>query len=467
MDASIVFSGLMPHAPILVPGVGGPELSRAEATARAMGLIARHAVKAKPDTLVLISPHSPRHSDAFGFWHTPRLHGTFSRFGSPGDRVDLPLDRGFTERLEREARKRGLRTWPIDDEEPLDHGALVPLWHLCAAGWDGPTVILGLNYPGEGGLDELGEAIATTARELKRRTAVIASGDMSHRLTRFAPAGFDPVASRFDATFVSLLRNGTYNSIRRLDPFLQEKAAEDVVDSTHVALAAGGYRTTGHEVLSYEGPFGVGYGVAILYEPRAVVGPARPAATAREGRIVSRLADLPAVARCAVETKLRNGPAQPPFKAGGELAERGAVFVTVRNLEGELRGCRGVTEPAAADLVAETWHCAAAAAFSDPRFSPVTAVELPDLRFSVTLLGPLEPVVSPAELNPAVYGVQVSAPDGRSGVLLPAIAGIRTVAEQLAMVRQKAGIDPVESVRLKRFAARCFGEPPAAAEGGA
>ena len=45
-------------------------------------------------------------------------------------------------------------------------------------------MIVSLNYPGEGGLDELGEAIAATAHETNRRTAVIASGDMSHRLTR-------------------------------------------------------------------------------------------------------------------------------------------------------------------------------------------------------------------------------------------------------------------------------------------
>lgn len=454
MDASIVFAGLMPHAPILVPGVGGRELARAAATAKALGELARHALAARPDTLVLISPHSPRHSDAFGFWHAGRLRGSFGRFGSPDERIDLPLDQAFTEHLEEEAQQRGLRTWPIDDAEPLDHGALVPLWHLAAAGWAGPTVVCGLNYPGEGGLDELGEAIATTARKLHRRAAVIASGDMSHRLTPSAPAGYDPAANRFDTTFVGLLRDGAYGSIRRLDRFLQERAAEDVVDSTQVALAAGGYRATGHQVLSYEGPFGVGYGVAILYEPRT-------AATARrEDRFISRLADLPAVARSAVEAKLRQGPAEPPFQVGGELAQRGAVFVTVRSRTGELRGCIGVTEPVAPDLVGETWRCAVNAACRDPRFAPVTAEELPGLRFTVTLLGPLEPVASTAELNPAVYGVQVSAPNGRRGLLLPAIAGIKTTEQQLAMVREKAGLDAAAPVTILRFTARSFAEAP-------
>ncbi len=464
MEGRIVFTGLMPHAPILVPGVGGENFVHVETTAQAMSMVASHTLVAHPDTIVLISPHSPRQSGAFGLWYTPQLRGSLGRFGSPEDRVDLPLDRVFADQLELEAERRGLRTWRIA-HEPLDHGAVVPLRYLIAAGWNGQTVILGLNYHGEGGLDQLGQAIAATAQELKRRTAIIASGDMSHRLTRTAPAGYDPDAHRFDEAFVGLLREGTYGGIRRLDPALQEKAAEDVVDSTQVALAASGYRTAGHEVLSYEGPFGVGYGVAILFEPPKS-GTARPDAAGPEGKVVSRFADLPAIARWAVEAKLQNGPAKPPFCAGGELAERGAVFVTMRTEAGELRGCRGVTTPVERDMVWETWHSAVAAALHDPRFPAVTAEELPRLRFTVTVLGQLEPVTLSEELDPAVYGVVVSSRDGRKGVLLPAIAGIDSVEKQLAIARQKAGIADGEFVHIERFTARCFTEPQAGPEGG-
>jgi aromatic ring-opening dioxygenase LigB subunit len=350
MKGRIVFAGLLPHAPILVPGVGGKNLVHVEATSQAMSMVANHALAAQPDTVVLVSPHSPRQSGAFGLWHTPRLRGSLGRFGSPEDKVDLPLDGVFADRLELEAGRRGLRTWRIA-HEPLDHCALVPLCYLTSAGWKGRTVIVGLNYPGEGGLDELGQAIAATAQKLKRRTAIIASGDMSHRLTRTAPAGYDPEAHRFDEAFVALLREGAFGGIRQIDPALQEKAAEDVVDSTRVALAASDYRTAGHhEVLSYEGPFGVGYGVAILFEPEKSE-TAGTAAADLEGKVVSHFAELPAVARCAVKTNLQNGPERPPFCARGEVAKRRAVFVTVRTDEGKLRGCRGVTTPVGQDLV--------------------------------------------------------------------------------------------------------------------
>jgi AMMECR1 domain-containing protein len=68
-------------------------------------------------------------------------------------------------------------------------------------------------------------------------------------------------------------------------------------------------------------------------------------------------------------------------------------------------------------------------------------------------------VASPEGLDPAVYGVLVSATDGRKGVLLPAIAGIDSVEQQLAIARRKAGIAPGEWIGIQRFKARSFKEP--------
>ena len=507
-DDPIVFAGLMPHAPVLVPGVGGDRLVDVAATVRAMATVARRAVAAQPGTLVLVSPHSPRRPGTFGLWRTPRLRGSLERFGSLDDRVDLPFDRDFADQLEKEAARRGLQTWHIGDKS-LDHGAVVPLCYLVAAGWKGPTVILSLNYPGEGGLEELGEAIAAVAQERQRRTAIIASGDMSHRLTPAAPCGFHADGRRFDETLIALLRQGAYREVARIDSDLEETAAEDAADSCRIAVTAAGYRTEGHEVLSYEGPFGVGYGVAVLFEavsagksvaesdlsgsheresldrpfrqaqgsePVEGLGTlsssngrvevadstrsrSRPPETLPQSAVLARFSDLPVVARRAVEAALGPGPKNPPFQAEGELTRRQSVFVTLHTKNGKLRGCIGSLAPTEKDLVWETWRFAVAAASHDYRFKPVTAAELPQMRFSVTVLGELEPVPSPEELDPAIYGVVVTAADGRKGVLLPDIAGIDSVAEQLAIARDKAGIGSAEPVELQRFKAECFEEP--------
>jgi AmmeMemoRadiSam system protein A len=353
-----------------------------------------------------------------------------------------------------EAGNRHLSTWNIDDAS-LDHGALVPLWFLAQAGWAGPTVILSLNYPDDGGLAELGEAIAAAARASRRRIALIASGDMSHRLTPDAPCGFHPEAHQFDEAFIALIRDGDYHGIANMAPALRELAAEDAADSTLAAAAAVDWRSAGHKVLNYQAPFGVGYGVAILFaEPSTPADPppAQAQAPGREGLV------LPALARQSVAAALRGSSEPPPAAAGPYLGAQRGVFVTFRERSGKLRGCAGTILPSCPNLVAETWRSARLAALQDTRFSPVEAGELPSLHIDVSVLHSMEEISSAAELDPARYGVVVSTADGRRALLLPGIAEIKTSEQQLHFARKKGWIGPREPVTLHRFQVDFFEE---------
>jgi AmmeMemoRadiSam system protein A len=448
---AICFAGLLPHAPVLVPAVGGARGEEVAQTVAAMRKVAAECQHARPDALVLISPHSPRRRRAFGLWEGSRLHGSLAQFRAPQAAVELPAAPLLRAAITAEMEHHGLTTWPIPADS-LDHGAVVPLWFLAEAGWAGPTVILSLDYPGESGCPEVGAAIATAAAHLDQRVAVIASGDMSHRLQPGAPAGFDPRAHQSDERFLAALRQPKPAALLHLDPGLLELAAEDALDATVVALAAAGWRSEGREVLSYEAPFGVGYGVAVLFA---------------EAWDPETAGCLPAIARRSVESAL-NGEtsAAPGIPAHHPFNERQAgVFVTLHAADGKLRGCVGTIEPQCADVVAETWHNARSAAFHDRRFAPVEAHELARLRFDVSLLEPAEDIASPAELDPHHYGVIVSASGGRRGLLLPAIEGIDTAAQQLEIARRKAGIGTHEPVRLQRFRTTHFTESRPAAAG--
>ena len=444
----------MPHAPILVPEVGGERGGAAQASCQAMREAAACVMSFRPERLVLISPHSPRQPRAFGVWAGERLQGTFAQFNASRAQVSLPNDTQLARSIVTEAGARHLATWMIHDRA-LDHGALVPLWFLAGAGWAGPTVVLSLNYPEDGGLSELGETIAAAARALHLRIAIVASGDMSHRLTPDAPGGFHPQARQFDETFIHLIRNGDYHELRNIDPGLRELAAEDAVDSTLVAAAAVDWKSTGHKVLNYEGPFGVGYGVAILFAEKSNPAGLQPAPTQtadREGVI------LPGLARQSVTAALRRSSELPPAAAGQYLSEQRGVFVTLRERSGMLRGCAGTIHPACASVVAETWRSARVAAFQDSRFPPVEADELSNLRFDVSVLHSMEKISSADELDPARYGVVVSTEDGRRGLLLPAIEEIKTAGQQLGFARKKGWIGPDEPVMLQRFQVDYFEE---------
>ena len=163
------------------------------------------------------------------------------------------------------------------------------------------------------------------------------------------------------------------------------------------------------------------------------------------------------LARRAVEQYVRTREIiAPPGNLPPELAGPRAAFVTVR-IRRELRGCIGSLAPTRASLAEEIIANAISAATSDPRFPPVTPQELPTLSYEVDILSRLEPVTTEADLDPQRYGVVVEA-GWRRGVLLPAIEGVATIARQLAIAREKAGIAPADEVRLSRFTVTRFRE---------
>lgn len=116
----------------------------------------------------------------------------------------------------------------------------------------------------------------------------------------------------------------------------------------------------------------------------------------------------------------------------------------------ELRGCIGTILPTCKNLAAEIINNAISAC-QDPRFLPVTKDEVDDLEISVDVLSEPEPISSINALDPKKYGVIVKAKDGRTGLLLPDLEGIDDTAYQVAIAREKAGINPNEPVYLYRF----------------
>lgn len=260
------FSGLMPHAPILVPEVAGADAARCRESSAACVELARRVVAAHPDRLFLVSPHAPSRDDAFGLHEGARLAGTLAEFGFADAAVDLPNDCEALAAIAGEAAAGTLPTWDIPTM-PLDHGSIVPLWFLAAAGWRGATCVGSLpTMTRRGRCAAFGAAVGRAYARLGGRVALIASGDMTHRALRGAPAGYDPRGVVFDRTMTELVRDGRLRELMELDPGLRRAAAEDSVESSIVVGAAFDFVPCGAEVLSYGHPFGVGYLVAVFHD---------------------------------------------------------------------------------------------------------------------------------------------------------------------------------------------------------
>ncbi|OGN94842.1 MAG: AMMECR1 domain-containing protein [Chloroflexi bacterium RBG_13_50_10] len=160
------------------------------------------------------------------------------------------------------------------------------------------------------------------------------------------------------------------------------------------------------------------------------------------------------LARKAVERYVRDGKVFKPRKLTAEMKSGAGVFVSIKK-HGELRGCIGTFMPTRMNVADEIVANAISSATQDPRFMPVEASELGDLEYSVDVLTEPEPVRSIDQLDPKEYGVIVEC-GFRRGLLLPDLAGVDNVEEQIEICRAKAGISAEEPIRLYRFQVKRF-----------
>jgi len=255
---------LMCHAPIVIPAIGGDRGAECAATTLAMREAARSVAASGAETAVILSPHLPRHRGAFGVVAAEKLHGDFGAFGRPEVACAFRGDAAAGAAISRAVHRVGLEMMPTETRG-LDHGATVPLWFLQEAGFKGRIVVFGFPWYTDSVANRaFGSALREALDALDRRWALVASGDMSHALKPGAPSGYHPRAQAFDDAVVEALRAGRLGAVSAIPGELRDLAAEDAIDSLESAFGVLGEEIPGSRVLSYEGPFGVGYLVAVL-----------------------------------------------------------------------------------------------------------------------------------------------------------------------------------------------------------
>jgi AmmeMemoRadiSam system protein A len=130
-----------------------------------------------------------------------------------------------------------------------------------------------------------------------------------------------------------------------------------------------------------------------------------------------RRAALALARRAIVEAVSFQKLAEAPPK-NDLFAEMRGVFVTI-HARGRLRGCIGVVE-AFEPLGEAIARCAASAALRDPRFSPIRAEELPELKIEISVLSTPQPI-RPENIEIGKHGLLV-VHGANKGLLLPQVA---------------------------------------------
>ena len=448
---------MVPHPPLIIPDVGGGEEKKIQKTIDAYQRAAETIGRLQPETIVLLSPHQTMYADYFHISPGQGARGDFGQFRARGTSMEVSYDTELVRALCEAAQEAGLPAGTLGErEKKLDHGTMVPLYFVNQY-WTGYRLVrIGLSGLPLVAHYRLGQCIRATVQSLGRNTVVIASGDLSHKLKEDGPYGYQAEGPVYDARVMDVMGRGAFGELLEFSEDFCEKAAE--CGHRSFTILAGSFDRTGVEAkqLSYEGPFGVGYGVCIYrpcgndetrnfleqYEEKE-----RMKLLARREREDAYVR----LARYTIETFVGTGklPEMPKGLPEELYHSRAGAFVSLKE-DGRLRGCIGTIQAVRESLADEIVHNAVSACSEDPRFSPVEAWEVERLTISVDVLGETEKIFSPEELDVTRYGVIVTR-GARRGLLLPNLEGVDTIEQQIAIAKQKAGIKAHESVELERF----------------
>ena len=455
---SIAGAIIVPHPPIIIPTVGCGQEGAVQATVEAYRAAARQTAAWEPEVLVVTSPHLIMYADYFHISPGKGASGDMSAFGAPQTRLKIAYDGELRQEIIRQAESAGIQAGTLGERDPsLDHGTFLPLYFLQEAGVTCPSLRVGLS--GFSPLEHyrLGQCIAQAIEKLDRRAVFVASGDLSHKLKKDGPYGYAPEGPVFDRQVTQAMANGDFLQFLTMDAGLCGRAAECGLRSFQIMAGALDGLAVQPKLLSYEGPFGVGYGAATF----SVNGPDKNRRFAQRYEAIerARLAERKAaedpwvrLARLSLETYLRTGKRldQLPEGLPAEMTGRAAGAFVSLLAHGQLRGCIGTTGPTTPCVALEIVQNAVSAGVRDPRFSPVTAAELDTLEYSVDVLGEPQSIDSPEQLDVKKYGVIVSC-GTRRGLLLPDLEGVDTVEQQIDIALQKGGIRSREQYSLERF----------------
>lgn len=454
---SLVGTFIVPHPPLIVPEIGRGEELKIQKTIDAYHNIAKQILELNPDTIIISTPHSVLYSDYFHISPGISAKGDFKAFGAPSIRMNVSYDQLLIDKIIKITEKYNIEAGTLGEKDKsLDHGTMVPLYFinqyvknykLIRMSLSGFSPLIHYKY---------GKSILEAIESTDKKVVWVASGDLSHKLKKDGPYGLSKEGPIFDHEITQAISKGDFMKFLSFDDIFCQKAAECGLRSFIMMAGALDGKKIIPELLSYEGPFGVGYAVASfkiiggddtrhfdqIYEKNEQI---------EIDKLKSNEDSYVRLARQSLEYYIKNRKTiKRPFDLPSDMLENKAgVFVSLK-ISGKLRGCIGTIYPTTNSIADEIIQNAISSGTQDYRFNKVSEKELPHITYSVDVLGKPESINSIEELDVNRYGVIVQL-GSKSGLLLPNLEGVDTPIEQVNIALRKAGIGQNQAYSLQRF----------------
>ncbi len=256
---SIIFAAISPHPSAVLPTIGSDsDIKRATKTIKAMKELARDLAASKSDVLVVISPHIPVNFTSFSIIDSAELKGRFDKFGDFKTEMIFESHPAMVSAIRKACGDERIPLGSFDSPE-MDYGTSIPLHFISREMPDIKVVPVSVSGLSPMEHVSFGRVIAKVADELNLKMAVIASGELSHRLSPSSSAGYSPKGKEFDLKVAELLKKGDDDAILDTDQDLLEESGECGYLPMAVLFGILDDTDWKGEILSYESPFGIGY----------------------------------------------------------------------------------------------------------------------------------------------------------------------------------------------------------------
>jgi aromatic ring-opening dioxygenase LigB subunit len=265
----LVYACIAPHGEPIIPSLALPsERRRYAATTRAMQQLGREMRRARPQVIVIATPHNLRLRGTVGVVVSEHASGTLPMFSSrkpvPRVHIRVQCDREFADSLLAQAARHRVPAVGANyatasgkySNMPLDWGTLVPLWFFMRGHRVRPKVVV-VTPSREIPLLEtvrFGRVIADIAQKSAKRIAFVASADHAHAHRKSGPYGFSPAAARYDAQMVKAIQGNNLPSVLQISPRLVRDAKPDSLWQVAMLAGVAARLRLRPELLSYQVP---------------------------------------------------------------------------------------------------------------------------------------------------------------------------------------------------------------------
>jgi len=237
---TLTYACIAPHGSDVIPELANKRTLRSfEETRKGILAVAREVKRARPDTIIIASPHNLRVHQHIAIVTAENSSGTLRGWNAPEKRASLKVkcSPALAKELLAEGTRRRLPVVGVNygtfegsnSDMAMDWGTFVPLWFFMHENRIRPKVVI-VTPSREIPLDQniaFGRTIADVVEKKRERVVFVASADQAHAHKKNGPYGFSKAAAAYDKFMVNAIERDDIDSIKRLSSKFVEAAKPD------------------------------------------------------------------------------------------------------------------------------------------------------------------------------------------------------------------------------------------------